>query len=382
MPAMVPTIEWTDKAVRILDQTQLPHMVVYRDCTDYRMVARAIRELAIRGAPAIGVAAAMGAALGAKSISARDRTDFLDQFHRICDEIRTARPTAVNLFWALDRVERAAKSSLADSTDALKEELIALGKLMLDEDIVLNKQLGRVGAALIPDQASILTHCNTGSLATGGYGTALGVIRAAVEAGKRVRVYIDETRPVLQGARLTAWELLQDQIPCTLITDSMAGSLMRRGKIDLCIVGADRIAANGDTANKIGTYSVAVLAKAHRLPFYVAAPMSTIDFSLRSGKLIPIEERDPDEVTSIPVQGEGGASGRVAIAPKGVPVYNPAFDVTPANLIRAIITERGAVPPGQLRKLKAMARAVVRERRASPPTARSTRPTQRTTRSR
>ena len=377
MPTMVPTIEWTDKAVRILDQTKLPHLVVYRDCTDYRMVAQAIRELAIRGAPAIGVAAAMGAALGARQIQSHDRTDFLNQFHRICDEIRTARPTAVNLFWAVDRVERAAKSSLADSTDALKEELVALGKLMLDEDIVLNKQLGRVGATLIPDQASILTHCNTGSLATGGYGTALGVIRAAVEAGKRVRVYIDETRPVLQGARLTAWELLQDQIPCTLITDSMAGSLMRRGKIDLCIVGADRIAANGDTANKIGTYSVAVLAKAHRLPFYVAAPMSTIDFSLRSGKSIPIEERDPEEVTSLPT-----ASGRVATAPKGVPVYNPAFDVTPANLIRAIITERGAVPPGQLRKLKAMARAVVRERRASPTTDRATLPAKRRTRSR
>jgi methylthioribose-1-phosphate isomerase len=233
---------------------------------------------------------------------------------------------------------------------------------MLDEDIVLNKQLGRVGAALIPDHASILTHCNTGSLATGGYGTALGVIRAAVEAGKKVHVYVDETRPVLQGARLTAWELLQDRIPCTLITDSMAGSLMRRGKVDLCIVGADRITANGDTANKIGTYSVAVLAKAHRLPFYVAAPMSTIDFNLASGELIPIEERDPEEVTSLP-----GASGRVAIAPKGVPVYNPAFDVTPASYITAIITERGAVPPGQLRRLKGMARAVVRERRSSFP---------------
>ncbi len=343
---MVPTIEWTDRAVRILDQTQLPHTVVYRECTDYRMVARAIRELAIRGAPAIGIAAAMGAALGARLIQARDRADFLTQFHLICDELRTARPTAVNLFWALDRVERAAKNSRAGSTDALKETLVVLGQRMLDEDITLNKQMGRVGAALIPDKASILTHCNTGSLATGGYGTALGVIRAAVEAGKRVHVYVDETRPVLQGARLTAWELLQDQIPCTLITDSMAGSLMRQGKIDLCIVGADRITANGDTANKIGTYTVAVLAKAHKLPFYVAAPMSTIDFSLATGKSIPIEERDPEEVTSLP-----SASGRVAIAPKGVPVYNPAFDVTPASLIRRIITERGAVPPGQLKKL-------------------------------
>jgi len=344
---MVPTIEWTDRAVRILDQTQLPHTVVYRECTDYRMVARAIKELAIRGAPAIGIAAAMGAALGARPIQARDRTDFLTQFHRICDEIRTARPTAVNLFWALDRVELAAKNSKAASVDALKDELIALGKLMLDEDISLNKQMGKAGAHLIPDGASILTHCNTGSLATGGYGTALGVIRAAVEAGKKVHVYVDETRPVLQGARLTAWELLQDQIPCTLITDNMAGSLMKRGKVDLCIVGADRITANGDTANKIGTYSVAVLAKAHNLPFYVAAPMSTIDFTLASGELIPIEERDPEEVTSMPT-----ASGRVATAPKGVPVYNPAFDVTPANLIRAIITERGAVPPGELSKLK------------------------------
>ncbi|HXZ25744.1 MAG TPA: S-methyl-5-thioribose-1-phosphate isomerase [Nitrospiria bacterium] len=344
---MVPTIEWTDKAVRILDQTKLPHTVVYRDCTDYRMVARAIRELAIRGAPAIGIAAAMGAALGAKSIPARDRAGFLDQFHRICDEIRTSRPTAVNLFWALDRVERAAKDSRAASTDALKEELIALGRQMLDEDIALNRQMGNAGANLIPNNASILTHCNTGSLATGGYGTALGVIRAAVEAGKKVHVYVDETRPVLQGARLTAWELLQDQIPCTLITDNMAGSLMRRGKVDLCIVGADRITANGDTANKIGTYSVAVLAKAHTLPFYVAAPLSTIDFSLASGDLIPIEERDPEEVTSMPT-----ASGRVATAPKGVPVYNPAFDVTPAALITKIITERGAVSPDQLHTLR------------------------------
>jgi methylthioribose-1-phosphate isomerase len=352
MAAMVPTIEWTDRAVRILDQTLLPHTVVYRDCTDYRMVARAIRELAIRGAPAIGVAAAMGAALGARQIQSHDRADFLDQFHRICDEIRTSRPTAVNLFWALDRVELAAKQSRAASTGALKEEMIALARLMLDEDIALNKQLGKAGAHLIPDTASILTHCNTGSLATGGYGTALGVIRAAVEAGKKVHVYVDETRPILQGARLTAWELLQDQIPCTLITDSMAGSLMRRGKVDLCIVGADRIAANGDTANKIGTYTVAVLAKAHTLPFYVAAPMSTIDFTLASGESIPIEERDPEEVTSMPVQGGGGVSGRVATAPKGVPVYNPAFDVTPAGLIRAIITERGAVPPGELETLR------------------------------
>jgi methylthioribose-1-phosphate isomerase len=347
MTAMVPTIEWTDRAVRILDQTQLPHTVVYRDCTDYRMVARAIRELAIRGAPAIGVAAAMGAALGARAIENRDRAGFLNQFHRICDDIRTARPTAVNLFWALDRVELAAKNSRATSIDVLKEELISLAKSMLDEDIALNKQLGKAGANLIPDTASILTHCNTGSLATAGYGTALGVIRAAVEAGKKVHVYVDETRPILQGARLTAWELLQDQIPCTLITDSMAGSLMRRGRIDLCIVGADRIAANGDAANKIGTYTVAVLAKAHTLPFYVAAPMSTIDFSLASGESIPIEERDPEEVTSIP-----SASGRVATAPKGVPVYNPAFDVTPAALIRAIITERGAVPPGELQTLR------------------------------
>jgi methylthioribose-1-phosphate isomerase len=359
MAAMVPTIEWTDRAVRILDQTLLPHTVVYRDCTDYQMVARAIRELAIRGAPAIGVAAAMGAALGARRIHTNDRADFLEQFHVICNEIRTARPTAVNLFWALDRVELAAKSSRTASTDSLKDELIALAKLMLDEDIALNRQLGKAGVHLIPQKASILTHCNTGSLATGGYGTALGVIRAAAEAGKKVHVYVDETRPLLQGSRLTAWELLQDQIPCTLITDSMAGSLMRRGKIDLCIVGADRITANGDTANKIGTYSVAVLAKAHTIPFYVAAPMSTIDFSLRSGKSIPIEERDPEEVSSMPT-----ASGRVATAPKGVPVYNPAFDVTPAGLISRIITERGAVPPGQLKKLTLTTRTTRRKTRS------------------
>ncbi len=343
---MIPTIEWTPNGVRMLDQTQLPHTVVYRDCTDHRMVARGIRELWIRGAPAIGIAAAMGAALGASQIRSRDRTRFLEEFHTLCGELAAARPTAVNLFWALDRMERAARDSRADSIDALQAELVALACRMLEEDIAANRAMGAFGAALIPDGASILTHCNTGSLATGGYGTALGVIRAAVEAGKRVHVFVDETRPVLQGARLTAWELMQDHIPCTLITDSMAASVMRKGKVQLCIVGADRIAINGDTANKIGTYGVAVLAKAHDLPFYVAAPVSTIDFTLASGEGIPIEERDPEEVTSMPA-----SSGRVATAPKGVPVYNPAFDVTPAAYIRSIITERGVFPPSELSRL-------------------------------
>jgi methylthioribose-1-phosphate isomerase len=342
---MVPTIEWGDTHVRILDQTQLPHAVVYQDCRDHRMVARAIRELWIRGAPAIGIAAAMGAALGALQIKERDRTKFLSQLHECCNDLRAARPTAVNLFWALDRVERVAHESRADTTESLQAELVALGRDMLAQDIAINRKMGQAGAALIADGTSILTHCNTGSLATGGYGTALGVIRAATEQGKRVHVYVDETRPVWQGARLTAWELLQERIPCTLITDSMAGSLMQAGKIAACIVGADRIAANGDTANKIGTYSVAALARFHHLPFYVAAPTSTIDFALESGDRIPIEERHPDEVTSVPMPS---GNGRVAIAPEGVPVYNPAFDVTPAAYISAIVTELGIFAPDQL----------------------------------
>ncbi|MEW6324976.1 MAG: S-methyl-5-thioribose-1-phosphate isomerase [Nitrospirota bacterium] len=352
---MIPTIEWAQDHVRILDQTQLPHTVIYRDCTDHRMVARAIRELWVRGAPAIGVAAAMGAALGAGQLRARDRADFLAQLKAVCGDLRSARPTAVNLFWALDRVERTARESHAASVQALQRELIALARHMLEEDIAINQRMGQAGERVIPDGANVLTHCNTGSLATAGYGTALGVIRAAVEAGKRVHVFVDETRPVLQGARLTAWELMQDKIPCTLITDNMAASAMRDKNVQLCIVGADRIAANGDTANKIGTYGVAVLAKAHRIPFYVAAPVSTIDFSLASGTQIPIEQRDPDEVTTIP-----SGSGRAATAPKGVPVWNPAFDVTPAALITGIITERGVVRPGLLRRLQSGGEAPVR----------------------
>ena len=359
---MIPTLEWTVDRVRILDQTQLPHTVVYRDCTDHRMVARAIRELWVRGAPAIGVAAAMGAALGGLQLRTRDRADFLAQLHTLCDELRASRPTAVNLFWALDRVELTARESKTTSIDALQQELVTLARHMLEEDIAINKRMGRAGERVIPNGANVLTHCNTGSLATAGYGTALGVIRAAVEAGKKVHVFVDETRPVLQGARLTAWELMQDKIPCTLITDNMAASAMAGGKVQLCIVGADRIAANGDTANKIGTYGVAVLAKAHKIPFYVAAPMSTIDFSLASGKQIPIEQRDPEEVTTIP-----SGSGRAATAPKGVPVWNPAFDVTPAKLITGIITERGIFKPGELGKLKERKRGAT-VRRTGPAT--------------
>ena len=312
------------------------------------MVAQAIRDLAVRGAPAIGVAAAMGAALGARQIREDDRTKFLSQFHAVCNDLRAARPTAVNLFWAIDRVEAAAQTSKAESIEQLQADLVQLARQMYEDDVTINRRLGHAGASLIPDGANILTHCNTGSLATCGYGTALGVIRAAVEAGKTLHVFVDETRPLLQGARLTTWELMQDQIPCTLITDNMAGSLMKSGTIDICIVGADRIAANGDTANKIGTYSIAVLAKAHQIPFYVAAPTSTIDFALSSGEAIPIEERDAEEVTSFP--GSGGEL--TLVAPKGMAAFNPAFDVTPTSYISAIITEHGVYLPHELTNVR------------------------------
>ena len=337
---MVPTVEWNNGAVRLLDQSRLPGAVEFLDCRDYQTVADAIRTLKVRGAPAIGVTASMGIALGAQAIQTTDHVIFAQMVLKICAELAATRPTAVNLFWAIERMKRKLESLQEQPIPAIKQLLVAESQAILEEDITLCKTMGRHGATLIQNGQTVLTHCNAGSLATAGYGTALGVIRAAWEQGKKINVIADETRPVLQGARLTAWELMQDQIPVTLITDNMAGSLMRQGKIHLCVVGADRIAANGDVANKIGTYSVAVLAKAHNIPFYVAAPYSTIDLKTKSGEDIPIEQRNPLEVTTI--------HGSHPLAPKDVAVYNPAFDVTPAELITGIITERGVFKPGEL----------------------------------
>jgi methylthioribose-1-phosphate isomerase len=339
---MIPTVEWKDGAVRLLDQSRLPEHIEFIDCRDYQTVAKAIRELRVRGAPAIGVTAAMGVALGAQEINTVDYDSFVKAVSAICDHLAATRPTAVNLFWAIERMKQALASLRGRAVMEVKRALIEESQRILDEDIAMNKAMGRHGAALIQEGHTILTHCNAGALATAGYGTALGVVRAAWEQGKKIRVIADETRPVLQGARLTAWELMQDKIPVTLITDNMAGSLMRQGLVHLCVVGADRIAANGDVANKIGTYSVAVLAKAHHIPFYVAAPYSTIDLATPSGDHITIEQRRPEEVTSI-------FNGPM-IAPKGVTVFNPAFDVTPAELITAIITERGIFKPHELAK--------------------------------
>ena len=337
---MIPTVEWKNGAVRLLDQSRLPEHVEFLDCRDYKSVASAIRELNVRGAPAIGVTAAMGVALGAQAVAAASYDEFAKAVAGICDELAATRPTAVNLFWAIGRMKKKLAELRTKPVPEIKRALIEESQRILDEDIAMNKAMGKHGAALVQSGQTILTHCNAGALATAGYGTALGVIRAAWEEGKKISVLADETRPVLQGARLTVWELMQDKIPVTLITDSMAGALMKQGKIQLCIVGADRIAANGDVANKIGTYSVAVLAKAHNIPFYVAAPYSTIDLAMPSGDKIPIEQRNPSEVTSL----HGGPT----IAPAGVEVLNPAFDVTPAALITAIITERGVFKPSDL----------------------------------
>jgi methylthioribose-1-phosphate isomerase len=337
---MIPTVEWKAGAVRLLDQSRLPESVEFLDCRDVEAVAAAIRELKVRGAPAIGVTAAMGVALGAQSIAATEYNDFAKALLAICDRLAATRPTAVNLFWAIERMKQQFAALRGEPIASIKAALMKESQVILEEDIALCKAMGRHGAELIQGGQTVLTHCNAGALATAGYGTALGVIRAAWEQGKKIQVIADETRPVLQGARLTVWELMQDQIPVTLITDNMAGSLMRQGKIHLCVVGADRIAANGDVANKIGTYSVAVLAKAHGIPFYVAAPYSTIDLRTKSGADIPIEQRNPLEVTTI--------HGSHPVAPTGVPVYNPAFDVTPAELISGIITERGVFKPHEL----------------------------------
>jgi methylthioribose-1-phosphate isomerase len=346
---MVATVEYDRGIVRLIDQRRLPTEEVRLECRSYHEVAEAIKTLAVRGAPAIGVTAALGIALGAQAIEAQDFEGFWPAFRHICAVMAATRPTAVNLFWAIERMQACAHAHRHLPVAALKARLEAEARAILAEDIANNRRLGQHGQSLIPDQARVLTHCNAGALATAGYGTALGVIRAAVEQGKRVQVIADETRPVLQGARLTAWELLADGIPVTVIADNMAASLMRRGLIDLVIVGADRIAANGDVANKIGTYGLAVLAQAHGIPFYVAAPLSTIDASLPSGEHIPIEERPPAEVTHL---------GGQQIAPAGVEVLNPAFDVTPSPYVHAIITEVGVLrPPLQQSIAQALGRA-------------------------
>jgi methylthioribose-1-phosphate isomerase len=340
---MIRTIEWKDSCVVMLDQRLLPSEEIYNSYTTHFEVAEAIRTMVIRGAPAIGIAAAMGIALGVKNASATTVEDLDRLFEGICEDIRSTRPTAVNLFWAIERMQSVFARSRSRGVEEVRSALIKECIAMHAEDVEANRAMGRFGQALIPERASILTHCNAGALATAGYGTALGVIRAAAEAGKKIQVFADETRPFLQGARLTAWELQKDNIPVTVITDNMAGYFMQKGKIDCVIVGADRIAANGDVANKIGTYSVAVLAKENGVEFFVAAPISTLDLTITEGSQIPIEERDPREVREI--RG-------IAITPAGVKVANPAFDVTPSRYVSAIITERGVARPPFRESLK------------------------------
>ena len=329
---MINTLEWTDKGVRFIDQTKLPTEETYVNCTTYQQVADVIRNMVVRGAPAIGVAAAMGVALGIQKSKAENGADLKKDFDEICAVIGQTRPTAVNLFWAINRMREKFEYARMRPVPQIKETLIEEAKRMHAEDIAANQAMGRHGATLMPASGGVLTHCNAGALATAGYGTALGVIRAAVEQGKKIHVYADETRPFLQGSRLTAWELMKDGIPTTVISDNMSGSMMKQGKIGAIVVGADRIAANGDVANKIGTYTVAILAKEHNIPFYVAAPISTVDLATPDGTKIPIEQRNAREVTHI-----GGRQ----MTPDGVEIENPAFDVTPARYVTAIVTERG-----------------------------------------
>jgi methylthioribose-1-phosphate isomerase len=333
---MITPIRWEGDRLLLLDQTLLPVEERTREYTRWRDVAEAIRSLVVRGAPAIGCAAAFGVALAARESRAQDGEGLLADLEEAFKGLAATRPTAVNLFWALDRMRAVASAHQALAVSALQQRLLGEAQAILEEDLAANHALGVHGAALVPEGARILTHCNAGALATAGYGTAVGVIRAAHERGRVALVWVDETRPVMQGSRLTAWEMVKEGIPHKLISDVAAGFVMKRGEVDLVVTGADRIAANGDTANKIGTYSVAVLARHHGIPFYVAAPFSTIDASIPSGTAIPIEERDASEV-----RGTGGRQ----TAPRESPVYNPAFDVTPAELIAAIITERGIFRP-------------------------------------
>lgn len=351
---MIKTIEWTKDGVRMLDQRVLPAQETYLMLRSYDEVAEAIRKMVIRGAPAIGVAAAMGIALGASQSVGTSVADLEDDLLYICDVMAKTRPTAVNLFWAIERMRATFQRAKATTNDVeqVKKILVAEALAIFEEDIAANRAIGKFGGPLIPDGATVLTHCNAGALATAGdYGTALGVIRGARDAGKKIAVIADETRPFLQGLRLTAWELAKDDIPVTVITDNMAGHVMKSGKVDAVVVGADRIAANGDTANKIGTYMVAVLAREHNIPFYVAAPLTTLDLSLKSGEEIPIEERDEKEITHI---------REYQLAPDGVNVHNPAFDVTPNHLIAAIITDKGVARPPYTEALKQLFEEAVR----------------------
>jgi methylthioribose-1-phosphate isomerase len=348
---MIKTVEWTKDGVCMLDQRLLPTEEKYLMLRSYDEVAEAIKKMVVRGAPAIGVSAAMGIALGASQSVGTSVADLADDFDYICDVMSKTRPTAVNLFWAIERMRSTfEKSKSINDVEEIKKILVAEAQLIFDEDILANRSIGKFGADLIADGATVLTHCNAGALATAGdYGTALGVIRGARDAGKKVAVIADETRPFLQGLRLTAWELAKDDIPVTVITDNMAGHVMKSGKVDAVVVGADRIAANGDTANKIGTYMVAVLAKEHGIPFYVAAPLTTLDFSLSSGDEIPIEERDPVEITHIK---------EYQLAPSGIAVHNPAFDVTPSHLIAAIITDKGVARAPYVESLRRLGQEV------------------------
>ncbi|MEP6921514.1 MAG: S-methyl-5-thioribose-1-phosphate isomerase [bacterium] len=351
---MIKTVEWTNEGVRMIDQRLLPTEEKYLMLRSYDEVAEAIKKMVVRGAPAIGVSAAMGLALGAKQSVGTSVADLEDDFTYMCEVMSKTRPTAVNLFWAIERMRSALNREKArtQNVEEVKEKLIAEALNIFQEDLDANRAIGGFGAPLIPDGATVLTHCNAGALATAGdYGTALGVIRGARDAGKRVAVIADETRPFLQGLRLTAWELAKDDIPVTVITDNMAGHVMKNGKVDCVVVGADRIAANGDTANKIGTYMVAVLAKQNNIPFYVAAPVTTLDLTLKTGEEIPIEERDGREITHI---------GTHQIGPDGVKVHNPAFDVTPNEFIAAIITDKGVARSPYTESL----RALVEERAA------------------
>ncbi len=342
---MFKTVEWKKSGVVMIDQRMLPEKEVYRTYKDYKGVARAIKDMVVRGAPAIGVSAAMGVALGAVKIKSKDKNSFEKEFGKITRLLAATRPTAVNLFWAIERMKRVVEDNPGESVATLKKRLVAEANDIYREDILINRLMGGYGSSLLKSGSTVLTHCNAGALATAGYGTALGVIRGAVEAGKIIKVFADETRPFLQGARLTAWELKKDNIDVTLITDNMAGHMMKKGLIDAVIVGADRIAANGDVANKIGTYTVALLAREHKIPFYVAAPTSTVDLKIGHGDDIPIEERNSMEVTHL--------MGK-RIAPAGVKVRNPAFDVTPNSLVTAIITEKGIIKRPYGKSLKGL----------------------------
>jgi len=350
---MIPTLEWTEEGVRFLDQTRLPLEETYVLATDYRQVAEIIVSMVVRGAPAIGVSAAMGLALGVRNSEATTLSALSSEFEQMCRTLAATRPTAVNLFWAIERMKRRFSTAAAEpgaTVATTRAALIQEAQRMYDEDIETCRSMGSQGAALLPASGGVLTHCNAGALATCGYGTALGVIRSAVEQGHHIHVFADETRPFLQGARLTAWELMHDGIPTTVLCDNMAASLMRQGKIHAVIVGADRIAANGDVANKIGTYGVAVLAKEHDIPFFVAAPWSTIDLDTPNGDAIPIEQRSQREVTH-----HAGHQ----LTPHGVGIENPAFDVTPARYVTAIITERGVLRPPYTKSLGAIEAAAL-----------------------